>query len=180
MFKWLNRHPSEENRKLLLRISPIFLIIMFVLVQIAFFISNYPVFFVESQLSFSGETIKGHFAQMDEWELTLYAFAQIVDFFFMLAYGSFFFSIALTISRKFVETSRMRSVGNFGVIIAILAPICDAIENIFIFLMLLNPNGFPNAFAIAHSVFSSFKFASMIIGFSILIYLVIQSKKRST
>ncbi len=50
---------------------------------------------------------------------------------------------------------------NFGLLITIFGPIaacCDAVENVFIFLMLSDPQGFPNIWAISHSCFALVKF----------------------
>ncbi|HEY0088752.1 MAG TPA: hypothetical protein VGB37_07910, partial [Candidatus Lokiarchaeia archaeon] len=64
----------------------------------------------------------------------------------------------LIISRKFNENSKMR---NSCLLVAIFGPIaacCDAMENVFILLMLSDPQGFPNVWAITHSWFALVKF----------------------
>jgi len=65
-----------------------------ILVNYAFEISNYPVSFMESQLSFSGEKIKAHYKQMTHLDIQQYINAQLVDCVYILIYGSLAFFLA--------------------------------------------------------------------------------------
>jgi hypothetical protein len=83
----------------------------------------------------------------------------------MISYGGIFFGLGLIIARKFNEGTIWRRFSLILVPLAIIAPLCDAIENIFILLMLSDPLGFPDIWAIIHSFFALIKFIIMIIGF---------------
>ncbi|GAH51502.1 unnamed protein product, partial [marine sediment metagenome] len=60
----------------------------------------YPVNYIESQLSFSGEIIKSHFNTMNTVDINNYRIAEILDYGFMVSYGILIFSLALIIARK--------------------------------------------------------------------------------
>ena len=141
-------------------------IIMNIAVNYVFTISGYPVSFMESQLSFSGEVIKSHFSVMTDDQITLYLYAQFVDFGFIFVYASLIFLLCIFLGRRFSEKSLFRitsfSVGFAGVV----AGCCDAIENGFIVLMINNPGEFPNIYAIIHSYFALTKF--FLLGISII------------
>ena len=55
-----------------------------ILVNYAFELSNYPVSFMESQLSFSGEEIKAHYKQMTHLDIQQYINAQLVDYVYII------------------------------------------------------------------------------------------------
>ena len=79
-----------------------------------FTISNYPVSFIESQMSFSGDVLKQHYAVVLAANgLGAYRTAQILDYLFMLSYGTIYFCLALMIARRFDITSRWRQSGYY-------------------------------------------------------------------
>ena len=151
--------PSPKRIKQLLIFSLILLLVIYPFMTY-FFTISYPVSFIESQLSFSGQIIKQHNASAN---IELYRFANILDYFFMISYGGIFFSLGLIIARKFNEGTIWRKISLVLVPLALIAPLCDAIENIFILLMLTNPLGFPDIWAITHSFFALIKFIIMFI-----------------
>ena len=158
MLEKLFNCPTPKNTKRLLIFGVILMIIVYPFMAYFFFASHYPVFFFESQLSFSGETIKSHLKTMNSEEINLYRIGQSFDYAYMVSYASLYFSLTLIISRKFNENSKMR---NSCLLVAIFGPIaacCDAMENVFILLMLSDPQGFPNVWAITHSWFALVKF----------------------
>ena len=114
-------------------------------------LANYPVSFIESQLSFSGSKMKYWFSRMSAEELRCYYIAQALDYGFITGFGLIIFDLTLIIARKFDEESGWRKSGY------IVAVCFDGIENIFIFLMLSDPSGFPDIWAIAHSCFALIK-----------------------
>ncbi|TFG14213.1 MAG: hypothetical protein EU535_03740 [Promethearchaeota archaeon] len=157
----LSDKPSPRNTKILLICSLILYIIVAPILNYYFTISNYPVSFFESQLSFSGATIKSHLRTMTSSEIDLYRTAQIIDYLYMLAYGTFWFSLSLYISRKFDAVTAWRKTGYISAIFGVIAACCDATENVFILLMLTDPRGFPDLWAISHSFFALVKFILM-------------------
>ena len=76
----------------------------------------------------------------------------------MIAYGTFFFSLALTLARKLKEGSIWKIIGYSISIFGITAACCDGIENIFLLMMATNSINFPNWWAIGHSCFALAKF----------------------
>jgi hypothetical protein len=168
--KVLDDFPSNNVLK---KLIPIFLVLFFITVYIvntSFETSGYPVSFVESQLSFSGEQIKSHFQQMNPEQIELYRTAQIIDYSYMVVYGTFIFLLLIFIGRRFKNNMRLRTISYVIAIGGIIAASCDAIENIFIFLMINDPVGFPNIFAITHSCFALIKFVLMFVA---LIWIVL-------
>ncbi len=157
----LTTWPNPKTIKKLLIASVIILLIIYPIMTYLFTIS-YPVSFIESQLSFSGHLIKQFNASAN---IELYRVANILDYLFMISYGGIFFCLGLKIARKFNEGTLWMKISIFFVTLAIIAPICDAIENIFILLMLTDPLGFPDIWAITHSCFALIKYIIMFIGF---------------
>lgn len=153
--------PTKKTTRLILIICIILLIAIYPIITYLFTFS-YPVSFIESQLSFSGQLIKQYNAIAN---IELYRIANILDYIFMVSYGGIFFSLGLIITRKFEKESIWCKISLNIVPLAIVAPISDAIENLFILLMLSNPLEFPDIWAIIHSCFSLVKFTIMFIGF---------------
>ncbi|MFX0027495.1 MAG: hypothetical protein ACFE8M_13925 [Candidatus Hermodarchaeota archaeon] len=150
-FEKFNDWPSKKITRILLIIGVIFFIIIIPLMIVFYELSDYPVSFFESQLSFSGAVIKFHFSFMNAEELNYYLIWLIVDYGFMLGFGIIYFSLDLILARKFDESSRWRKSGYIAAMFGILYFCCDAIENIFIFTMLNDPLGFPDILALTHS-----------------------------
>ncbi|MFX0024074.1 MAG: hypothetical protein ACFE9S_17230 [Candidatus Hermodarchaeota archaeon] len=157
----LSDWPSTKALKNFLIICIIILLIIYPIMTYLFTIS-YPVSFIESQLSFSGQLIKQFNTSAN---IELYRIANILDYFFMLSYGGIFFCIGLIIARKFNHRTIWRRISFILIPLTIIAPLCDAIENIFILLMLTDPLGFPDIWAITHSCFALIKYIVMFIGF---------------
>lgn len=159
---------SSRVTKQLLILSVILLIIVYPIMGYFFLISGSPSNIMESQLSFSAEYMKDYYSSIDD--LSLYGIAETLDYGFMISYGLLSFSLALIISRRFEEGSKMRTIGMSMAILAIFAAGFDAIENIFILLMVSDPVGFPSFFALAHSTFALVKW---IILMSLIIWAIL-------
>lgn len=160
---------SSKILKRLILLGIILLIIVYPLMMYYFTSSNFPVSFVESQLSFNGELLKTYYSTTN---INLYRIGQLLDYGFMISYGLLFFSGTLLISRKYGRKSKVQMIGLIVAILGIASALFDALENVFILLMLMDPSGFPNVFAIIHSIFALMKFMSFII---ILGYMIIAS-----
>ena len=140
--------------KRLMIFSIILLAIIFPIMNIFFILSGYPVSFLESQLSFNGQILKAHYLITN---IDLYRIAQILDFGYMISYGSLIFTLALIACRKFKTESSWAKMGCIISILGFLAACCDAGENAFILAMLSEPFSFPDILAIIHSFFALIK-----------------------
>ncbi|MHA2371147.1 MAG: hypothetical protein ACXADX_20210, partial [Candidatus Hodarchaeales archaeon] len=131
--------------------------------------------FYESQLSFNGDTIKEKYAEMTDNELDFYRFVQFFDYFFIISEIIFYFALCLTLARKFEEETKWGQSGYTAAMIGVIFPICDALETAFIHLMLTDPTGFPNEWAVLHSVFATLKFLGMgiVIAWLIIVAIVL-------
>ena len=167
----LDSFPSQKNLLNLLKITLVLFPILMVSVNYVFGISNYPVSFTESQLSFSGDAIRSHFAAMTENDVFLYKVAQAVDYIYIVVYGLLIFSVGIFLARKFKEDSKPRFLGYIVAISGITASCCDGLENLFILFMTADTVGFPDIFALVHSYFAACKFA--LLGFSIVMVLIL-------
>jgi len=183
VFSIFDRFPSEQTLKRNLIIAFFFFFVLMISVNIAFEQSAYPVSFMESQLSFSGETIKSHYQTMTSDEIQFYIYAQVIDVGYMISYGIFIFILGLYLGRLQKKGSVLRNVSYMIGLMGIVAMICDLFENMFIFLMAQDPAGFPNSYALIHSVFASIKFAllgSALIGVIILFIILFLQRFRNS
>ncbi|MFX0072901.1 MAG: hypothetical protein ACFFAO_17630 [Candidatus Hermodarchaeota archaeon] len=176
----LSEWPSQKATKLLIIFGIIISFFFVVLMNYYYDLSNYPVIFFESQLSFSGAVIKSHFRTMNAEELNYYLIWTLLDYGYMVGYGTFYFSLALFIARKFEENTGWRNSGYYAAIFGIFGAICDATENFFIILMISDPQGFPDIWAVTHSCFALVKFILIYSNFvwiiAAVIFLLIKRK----
>lgn len=105
VLKRFNTFPALKHLGLWISVFIVLFIIMNIIVNYVFTISGYPVSFMESQLSFSGEVIRSHFSVMSANQLTLYLYAQFVDFGFIFVYASLIFLFCIFLGRRFSEQS---------------------------------------------------------------------------
>lgn len=127
--------------------------------------SLHPVDYMTGQTSFSGETVKGHYAAMtDAGTLDIYVTTQLIDFGFILG----FLGIGLLVCTLIARLSRTES---FGQRIGVLAGLAfvfggmsDMIENGWSFVMLANPSTFADWLAIPYSTFAVLKFGLITLG----------------
>ena len=102
--------------------------------------------------------------------LELYRIGESIDYVFMVAYGTLTLCLILIIARKFEEDSKWRAFGYKLVPGSIIMALCDATENAFILMMLSDPSGFPDIWAILHSTFALIKW---ILLFSAVTYAIL-------
>ncbi|MHA1293755.1 MAG: hypothetical protein ACTSQJ_13940 [Promethearchaeota archaeon] len=152
--------PPERVKKLLI-FSIILLFIVYSLMGYFFFLANNPGNVIESQLSFSGTYMKNYYKNIGN--IDYYRIVEAIDYGFMIAYSSLIVSLTLIIARKFEKESRIRTSGYIMALLGIIAACLDAAENCFIMLMLTDPSGFPNAWAIMHSTFALIKWIILLI-----------------
>jgi len=173
MLDFLSERPTEKTTKYLLFFSLPLLIITASIVIYLLELSNYPGTLNETQLGFNGEYIKSCFSRMSDEDMSIFIIANVFDYVFMIAYSTFFFSLALTLTRKLKEDSIWKKIGYSISIFGITAACCDGIENIFLLMMASNPKNFPNWWAIAHSCFALAKFIQMYIAIGGIILMVL-------
>ncbi|MFX0187362.1 MAG: hypothetical protein ACFE8A_06470 [Candidatus Hodarchaeota archaeon] len=150
----LNDWPSPKITKYLVILGIILSILIFLIMAYFFLLSGFPVSFTESQLSFSGSKMKEYYSITD---VKYYRIVETLDYAYMVGYGTFAFSLALIISRKFEVGSFWNNSGHIIALLGVIAACCDATENIFILLMLTDPTGFPDIWALIHSSFALVK-----------------------
>ena len=158
---FLSKRPTEKITKYLLFFSFPLVIITASAVMYLLKLSNFPGTLNETQLGFNGEYIRSCFSRMSDEDMSIFIIANVFDYAFMIAYGTFFFSLALTLTRKLKKGSIWKEIGYSVSIFGITAACCDGIENIFLLMMASNPINFPNWWAIAHSSFARAKFIQM-------------------
>ena len=100
---FLSERPTEKTTKYLLFFSFPLVIITASAVMYLLKLSNFPGTLNETQLGFNGEYIKSCFSRMSDEDMSIFIIANVFDF--MIAYGTFFFSLALTLTRKLKEDS---------------------------------------------------------------------------
>ncbi|MHA1300867.1 MAG: hypothetical protein ACTSO9_15725 [Candidatus Helarchaeota archaeon] len=141
--------PSPEKTKILL----IFGLISSIAIYAVFGLLFLQTGGMANQLSFSGPVMKSEYLQIIlNNGIDAYRILQILDYLFMVGYGTLIFSMALLIARKFDPGTHWRSSGYIFAILGIIAACFDAVENAFILLTLTNPLFFPDWWAVAHSI----------------------------
>ena len=102
---FLSEWPTEKTIKYSYFFSFSLVIITASAVMYLLKLSNFPGTLNETQLGFNGEYIKSCFSRMSDEDISIFIIANVFDYAFMIAYGTFFFSLALTLTRKLKEGS---------------------------------------------------------------------------
>ncbi|MFX1251798.1 MAG: hypothetical protein ACFFCZ_09340 [Promethearchaeota archaeon] len=155
---FLSERPTEKTTKYLIISSFLLLVISMPIVIGLLTLSNSTGDVYAFQLGFNAEYIRSVFSLMSNEELSIFILGNLFDYVFMIAYGTLIFSSALLLTRKLREGSIWNQIGFFIAIAGIIASCCDAMENIFLLLMVSNPVNFPSWLAIPHSSFALVKF----------------------
>jgi len=159
-----NESLKDSGKPLMKRLIYISLPVMLITATLVIFLlelSGYPGTLDDTQLGFNAEIIKAYFTMMTSEDMALFILGNLVDYAFMIAYGCLFYSSARYLSWDYQQGSLPLKVGKMMAVIGVLSAICDAIENIFLLSMTINPVGFPDWLAIAHSTFALVKFILM-------------------
>lgn len=131
--------------------------------------SGHPVDYVTGQTTFSGQTLKGYYAHMqDAGTLDVYRTTQIIDYGFIVTMACMAIFVCTLVARLGRENSWARRLGVLAGGAVLLGAVCDAIENGWSFVMLANPTGFADWLALPYSGFASVKFALITIGLALL------------
>lgn len=136
--------------------------------------SRHPVDYRTGQLAFDGNVIKGYYASMIEDDtLNIYWTTQFIDFGFIMAMACMGLFFCTLIARASRTQSWGRTVGLLAGASLLAGAICDAIENLWSFVMLANPTGFANWLAMPYSTFAAVKFALITLGMILLIVSIV-------
>lgn len=136
--------------------------------------SKHPVDYQTGQLAFDGEVIKGYYGSMIESDtLDVYWATQFIDFGFILAMACMGLFFCTLIARASRSQSWGRAVGVLAGVSLLTGAICDAIENLWSFVMLANPSDFANWLALPYSTFAAVKFALITLGMFLLIVSIV-------
>lgn len=177
----IRRLLENPPSKILIMSIIIGFVLCFIGVPITMFfyeLSGFPEEIILSQLSFSGSMMKSYYSVT---EIEPYRMFIAGDYMFMTGYGLILFSTSVIIARRFGASSILCVMGFFIAIFGIIAACCDGIENLFILLMLTDPLGFPNWWAITHSVFALIKWVLLIIVlFWVIIFGIMSIFKKKT
>lgn len=132
--------------------------------------SGHPVSYAEGQLAFNGDTIKGYYAHMTNvGTLDTYVTTQIIDFAFILSVMAVGVFLASRLARAADIRSRLGRVAAASGTLLVIGAGFDVIENVISFIMLANPEDFPNALALPYSSAAAIKFAAMAVGIVLLL-----------
>jgi hypothetical protein len=122
--------------------------------------SRFPVPYFEAQLSFDHLKLKNWYGFLiEKGTLQTYIQTQHIDFLFIASTVLLHLFALLLLSRLFSEKTTWRRLMVVSALIAMVAPLADAIENFISYVMLANPLAFPAPLAIVYSSFSALKFA---------------------
>ncbi len=163
MYDHLTETPSDRRLRTLLIASIGLLVVSAPTVIYLLELSNYPGDLEETQLGFDGEYIRLCFSNMSGTDISFFIMGNLVDYLFMVSYGTLLFSSSLILSRRLRKGSRGRKIGYTVSILGLLAGCCDGLENIFLLSMASNPIDFPSWLALPHSLFANIKFDLMYI-----------------
>lgn len=140
--------------------------------------TGYPVTLITSQMRFNASKLKSDFSVLiDEGTLNDYKMIQYLDLGIMISTAVFFGALALFSIKGFDNNSDWRK---RGYIVALLFPISgllDAIENVFLLIMLEDPLGFPDWLAYIYSSLALAKLVVFIIGIISLIIVSIAGRR---
>jgi hypothetical protein len=140
--------------------------------------TGYPVALITSQMRFNASKLKSDFSVLlDEGTLNDYKMIQYLDLGIMISTAVFFGALTLFSIKRFDNNSDWRK---RGYIVALLFPISgllDAIENVFLLIMLEDPLGFPDWLAYIYSSLALAKLVVFIIGLISLIIVSIAGRR---
>ncbi|ESQ87841.1 hypothetical protein ABAC460_18100 [Asticcacaulis sp. AC460] len=122
-------------------------------------LSQFPVNFFEGQTSFDAAKVKAWYAVLAErGTFGTYVWVQIFDYGYMLTVFAAFFTLMAAVYRSLPVTSWARGIARAMILIAPIAPLFDALENLVSFVMLADPVNFADWLVYPYSAFACLKF----------------------
>ena len=164
--QWLSG--LSVRRHGLLAIAAVLLLgVVNVVLDASYAASNHPVAYAEGQTTFSGSEFKGFYAVMEEaGTLGRYWQTQFIDFGFI----AMMIVVGMTLGLLFARLNRPGSLptrlGRMAALLIPLGAVFDVIENLISFVLLADPQGFPDWLAIPYSTAAVIKF--LLIGLGML------------
>ena len=136
--------------------------------------SKFPVPFFEGQTAFDGDLIKSYYQFMiDAGTLNIYWQTQLIDFIFIASFFLFGMIMPLLVRRLYKVRTIPYRIATLVATLIPLGTIFDVLENLVSFVMLAQPLTFPNWIAIIYSSLATLKFASIGLGFMLLLASVV-------
>ncbi len=121
---------------------------------------EFPVSYMVGQTVFSGELIKSYYAVLlEKGTFESYINVQLVDYLFMVTVFMSHALVCIALYQSVPNKPWLKKLAWAMVILAPLAAVADAFENLVSFIMLANPDGFANWLAYPYSAFAVLKFA---------------------
>ncbi|EGF89425.1 hypothetical protein ABI_38390 [Asticcacaulis biprosthecium C19] len=123
-------------------------------------LSQFPVSFFEGQTSFDAAKVKSWYAILAErGTFGTYVWVQVFDYGYMLTVFAAFFTLMAAVYRSLPAKSWARGVAKAMIVIAPMAPLFDALENLVSLVMLADPLSFADWLVYPYSTFACLKFA---------------------
>ncbi|MFQ5976768.1 MAG: hypothetical protein ACE5OZ_01400 [Candidatus Heimdallarchaeota archaeon] len=140
--------------------------------------TGYPVALLTSQMRFNAANLKSDFSVLiSEGTLNDYKMIQYLDVGIMVSTAVFFGALTLFSIKGFDKNSDWRKRGYMVALLFPLSGLLDAIENVFLLIMLEDPLGFPDWLAYVYSSLALAKLVVFIIGIISLIIVSIAGRR---
>jgi hypothetical protein len=166
---WLTR-PTKARLSLYLALSLLLAIVGYVAVETSFVTTKYPMSLFEGQLAFSGAALKSHYSTiLAQGTFNRFVLTQVIDFAWIIGLMLTLFFTHVAIARGQAADSAWR---HFALRLAVIAPLIaasDAFENFVSFIMLANPQQFPDWLALLYSGFAAIKWSWAVIGVALIL-----------
>lgn len=165
---WLTK-PTRARLAASLVLSLLLAAAGYVAVETSFAATHYPVSLLEGQLAFSGAAIKSHYATLlAQGTFDRFVLTQVIDFAWIVGLMLTLFFAHVAIARGQAAGSQWRRLALRLAVVAPLIAASDALENAVSFLMLADPNGFPDWLALVYSGLAAIKWSWAVIGVSLI------------
>ncbi|MEW9702726.1 hypothetical protein [Paenibacillus sp. SI8] len=136
--------------------------------------SQFPVTYVQGQLSFSAAKLTMYYRHMlEQNSLPIYFQTQLIDFMFILSTMLLHGTLGLLFYKLLANRPFLKRLSSVGLITGLLAPCFDILENIVSFYFIANPEGIPQVLALVYSSFSACKFGLFVITYLLFGFLLL-------
>ena len=128
--------------------------------------SQFPVPFYIGQTTFNAEELKGYYAVLvSKGTLDNYFWVQMADYLFMVTVFVSFFALMTAVYRSLPNVKWLKNLAWVMVLIAPIAALFDAVENLVSFFFIANPQGFADWLVYPYSSFAVIKFTIFILAY---------------
>ncbi|MHA2365394.1 MAG: hypothetical protein ACXAC7_15655 [Candidatus Hodarchaeales archaeon] len=177
--RWNFMQNLSTQRWLIILLTSLFSFIFFnVWLGILFEETGYPVELITSQMRFNASKLKSDFSVLINFgTLNEYKLIQYLDAGIMISTAVFFGALTLFSIKGFKANSIWRKRGYLTAFLFPISGLLDAIENVFLLIMLEDPLGFPDWLAYIYSSLALAKLVVFIIGIVLLIIVSIAGRR---